>query len=512
MPVTLPRLVPWTNRQEWEQVYSWLYAGNDFDQLALRDLGIKRVKAWSSRGKVPHAVDATASLLEAWRRDGCGGMYMTNGVTEHEIRLLYSMTFIRFVNGLVDTAQRGMYASSVASIADHLGLPGWFVDLRHSGTHDDLPSLPLLRAGCQQALQWLDENYWTMQKNYVADTTEEIRESLKKYKNLRKKKEKDTLGPRQAEELETALASIATTLTFDSYREILLPMLLERGFLVPLAKKKRSSYPSLTLPEPLSRIWVPALDRFEEAWRGFSEELFYAILAELDPSEGGSGSGGDAGCDEDEGGAEGGISMILLSDMSATDQTVAAKLKPFLHFIKKTREKDKAAAATAHAHTDSTPIPKDEPALLRTRIESLRHVTPSLPKTPPPSTPAPAEPTTAPWTLHPRDTWRPCMVGCLPVDGRGEEFDLGLPEVMDDMGYAVDAGILQYPVFEAGTSTGEEGGDGGVEDVNMEVGGNEDGEGAENEQEDMEVEMEEEEPAPKSPIDVAVLASHVELL
>ena len=56
----------------------------------------------------------------------------------------------RFVNGFVDQAQRGMYAASAAAVAEQLGLPGWFVELRHAGTHDQLPTLQLLRSGCQQ--------------------------------------------------------------------------------------------------------------------------------------------------------------------------------------------------------------------------------------------------------------------------------------------------------------------------------------------------------------------------
>ncbi len=54
------------------------------------------------------------------------------------------------MNGIVDPAQKGQYAQSISSIADSLGLPSWFIDLRHAGTHDALPTLPLLRSGCLQ--------------------------------------------------------------------------------------------------------------------------------------------------------------------------------------------------------------------------------------------------------------------------------------------------------------------------------------------------------------------------
>ncbi|KAJ3081646.1 rRNA-processing protein las1, partial [Quaeritorhiza haematococci] len=194
MPARLPRSVPWTSTAEWEQVYSWLYAPPEFPHLY--ELGIKRVKAWASRGKVPHAIDATAAFLEITLRDRLPGSKYGNvigvlggvgSLSEYETRLLYSMAFVRFINGLVDPLQRGQYATSIYGHAETLNLPSWFVDLRHACTHDaHLPSLPLLRSGCIQALDWLHSNYWLMQKSYVADATEQVRELLGAYVKARR--------------------------------------------------------------------------------------------------------------------------------------------------------------------------------------------------------------------------------------------------------------------------------------------------------------------------------------
>ena len=46
--------------------------------------------------------------------------------------------------------QKGVYARSIASIAAQLGLPAWLVELRHAATHEDLPSLELLRDAASQ--------------------------------------------------------------------------------------------------------------------------------------------------------------------------------------------------------------------------------------------------------------------------------------------------------------------------------------------------------------------------
>jgi hypothetical protein len=105
---------------------------------------LDQVMAWASKGKVPHAIDSTSNFVEVMGRDA------SNAVSEHELRLLYSMAFIRFVNGLIDPAQKGAYAQSMNGIAESIGLPAWFVDLRHAGTHDQLPAISLLRNGCHQ--------------------------------------------------------------------------------------------------------------------------------------------------------------------------------------------------------------------------------------------------------------------------------------------------------------------------------------------------------------------------
>lgn len=54
------------------------------------------------------------------------------------------------VNGLVDPLQFGIYARSIAAIAVQLGLPAWLVELRHAATHEDLPSLEVLREAARQ--------------------------------------------------------------------------------------------------------------------------------------------------------------------------------------------------------------------------------------------------------------------------------------------------------------------------------------------------------------------------
>jgi len=73
----------------------------------------------------------------------------------YSLRQCYSTAIIRLVNGLVDPLQSGVYARSITSIAAQLGLPGWLVEVRHAATHEELPSLEVLREAAQEVIFFL---------------------------------------------------------------------------------------------------------------------------------------------------------------------------------------------------------------------------------------------------------------------------------------------------------------------------------------------------------------------
>lgn len=55
----------------------------------------------------------------------------------------------------MDPLQLGTYARSIATIAEQIGLPNRFVELRHAATHEDLPSLELLRTAASEVMPLL---------------------------------------------------------------------------------------------------------------------------------------------------------------------------------------------------------------------------------------------------------------------------------------------------------------------------------------------------------------------
>ena len=74
---------------------------------------------------------------------------------------------VRMVNGAVDPSQNGKYAAPVMTLAKKIGIPVVLVDIRMEASHQELPSLELLRHGSERALQWLFERYWQAQRNVL---------------------------------------------------------------------------------------------------------------------------------------------------------------------------------------------------------------------------------------------------------------------------------------------------------------------------------------------------------
>ena len=95
---------------------------------------------------LPHALESTHAFLCAILQDAdaaASSSYLS-------LRMSYASAIIRLVNGLVDPLQSGAYARSIHSIAQQLGLPPWLVELRHAATHEDLPSLEVLREAARE--------------------------------------------------------------------------------------------------------------------------------------------------------------------------------------------------------------------------------------------------------------------------------------------------------------------------------------------------------------------------
>ncbi|KAG2190069.1 hypothetical protein INT46_005584 [Mucor plumbeus] len=277
------RIVPWINYEEFETVYKWLFADRK-TQLDQVNLGIDRVQTWNNRGEIPSSVDMTAVFIEIIIRDEQLGQHMSH----KELRLMYAMGIIRFVNGLVDREQKGKFAKSINSLARMMGLPSWFVDLRHASTHERLPSLTVLRDGALQAVGWLHDNYWihnikTTEQKQAMQQNPEIKLKLNQYKECRKTyiREKYTNKKIDPNAYVACIQDLVEIIDDDVIREDIIPLLLGVGGIVPTGKKKRATAEDMIISKGLIELWTPLLQGLDVGFPNFGEEFITAMIEKL---------------------------------------------------------------------------------------------------------------------------------------------------------------------------------------------------------------------------------------
>eukprot|EP00124_Ichthyophonus_hoferi_P001625 Ihof_evm2s90 gene=Ihof_evmTU2s90 len=277
------RLFPWVNPEEWKQVFDWLF----HEEKEMRKKGIQRVSAWKARGKVPVAVDSTATLVDVMIQDCMltGNESQSNDSYDNILRLTYTMALIRFVNGIVDSLQKGTYARSVQSLANQLNLPSWLVDLRHDGTHSSLPSLSVCRIACGEALWWLRDNYWERRAEEKGDKSSVDHVSLlRKYAGAQAKILAAEAKGQKAKR--GALQDIIQLLVEGSSHVIgrnnLLTALLANGAMIPNDESLRpSAIGSISCECSASYdIWYPLLVALSQSSTSFLPSLI-TCMAEI---------------------------------------------------------------------------------------------------------------------------------------------------------------------------------------------------------------------------------------
>ncbi|KAG9314700.1 Las1-like-domain-containing protein [Chiua virens] len=250
----LPRRVPWAHISELEQVCSWIYT--DEEDLEAKTLAINRLSTWKAVTPLPHALDSALALLAARVLDVACRDILSTG-TALSLRQSYGTAIIRMVNGLVDPLQTGIYARSIAAIATQLGLPSWLVELRHAATHEDLPSLELLREAAS-------ESYKLLMKTVTRDGS-----LRKRYQDKIDAVIRDI--ERWITEAKVSMELAANPLGWgfddnsDAAREkwvleSFCDTLFERGAIVPVSKRKcRAPADPLFPTTPSLALWTPLL-------------------------------------------------------------------------------------------------------------------------------------------------------------------------------------------------------------------------------------------------------------
>lgn len=320
----LPRRTPAARSNELLDLYNKLFPDGvhaialDRTYRERRDEGVRHCQVWLSRGACPHAVESTMALIEAQMLDEDIGH-----VHPWSVRTAYSMAILRFVNALADEMQTGVYAQSIFSIAEKINLPVWFVELRHAATHEELPSMDVLRRASVEALAWLQTNFWSpnittsvMQTregspksngqtdqvdaqvtSIVEQAAHTLRTCLSAYRPLAKASARDGSQRKPNKAATTALQAKVVSCTRQAdtalrrlrsakgelmnASDVLASILVEPGHLIPLSRQKRlllstnGSIPKLS--QELCDTWMPLLTYLVDSI-GFS---FYEALLEV---------------------------------------------------------------------------------------------------------------------------------------------------------------------------------------------------------------------------------------
>uniref|UniRef100_A0A5B7AB89 Putative pre-rRNA-processing protein las1 n=1 Tax=Davidia involucrata TaxID=16924 RepID=A0A5B7AB89_DAVIN len=173
------KLVPWISWDEWNFVRESLFSSSP-DSIAL---ALQRISVWRSRGCLPVLIEVSASIIEIQQKDPFFRVDLGDNASDSDemLAMLYCMAIMRLVNGVVEKTRKRTQVS-IAEAADAINIPRMLIDIRHEGSHRDLPSLRLVRLASTKAVDWLKSYYWEPQKKLISfqsDGTSSLRNEIK---------------------------------------------------------------------------------------------------------------------------------------------------------------------------------------------------------------------------------------------------------------------------------------------------------------------------------------------
>ncbi|KAK8497140.1 hypothetical protein V6N13_046908 [Hibiscus sabdariffa] len=159
------KLVPWLNWPEWDSVRKSLFSASP----RKISFALSRISTWRSRGCLPVVIDVTASIVEIQQSDPFfrGDKSKDGSHSEQILAMLYCMAILRLVNCVIEKTRKRT-GISIADAADSIGMPRRLIDVRHEGSHRDLPALTIARESSVVALNWLKSYYWEPQKKQIS--------------------------------------------------------------------------------------------------------------------------------------------------------------------------------------------------------------------------------------------------------------------------------------------------------------------------------------------------------
>ncbi|KAK4435603.1 hypothetical protein Salat_0723800 [Sesamum alatum] len=174
------KLVPWMSWDEWKFVRESLFSSSP-DSVAS---ALQRISTWRSRGCTAVAIEVTASIVEIQQKDPFFRNDLNESASQSEemLAMLYCMAIMRLVNCVVEK-NRKKNEISIGEAADAIGIPRMLIDIRHEGSHRDLPSLQLVRLASKKALDWLVSYYWIPQEEAIPSQNNQAAKLRKEIKH-----------------------------------------------------------------------------------------------------------------------------------------------------------------------------------------------------------------------------------------------------------------------------------------------------------------------------------------
>ena len=187
---------------------------------------------------------------------------------------------LRFVNFITEPFQTNSHAKTVKAIANQIGIPDWIVNLRHSATHFNLPSVEVLEKAVTSLFEFLKERYIDSYKEISLDQSllnQNVRGVIEnlfnEYMNFRYKQ---TLmrttnkknNNESSEDLDKDVQSLVVNFRHDTFDVLLLD-----GFMIPTNEQLNAmgiiaeeflEQENLNFPKSFSNIWDKFLSYVNE--------------------------------------------------------------------------------------------------------------------------------------------------------------------------------------------------------------------------------------------------------
>eukprot|EP01133_Synstelium_polycarpum_P007347 gene7347-8559_t len=225
---------------------------------------LARLCAWKARGKVPLAIEATASLVQIFQSKGI--------VSENERELALGMAINRLVNGVTESLAGGK-SKSMFSRAAAVSLPSHFVDIRHEAAHGRLPSIHVLTMVGRSALQWLDDNYWSAQQGVIVRARTACRNILT---NLR---ESDITSKSIKTQTKQSAQTLVSLIAGNLLESVLIPLIIDEGYLLSRTNETAAVVNSLTPSQKM--LWEPLFRHLNTRFPHFLVTMMYLLTDRL---------------------------------------------------------------------------------------------------------------------------------------------------------------------------------------------------------------------------------------